>query len=219
MLKLPVLISLLQILAVNSAFAKADPSCKDIDKAISANEDFVEIALGIDRLQIAPALQTIKNTLKSVESGMPPKSKTDAAVQVELIELNFRRSDLPASAVAAIETYRVLISNYNSRLTTPLDTAMLDYVGFKLLALTAAQNLNWPEISKTVSEGQSSLEKTKAVLKDQALIDLADSITTALSSSLAAKDSAWLGSSAQILLDSVDLLERQLKNTSKEACN
>jgi hypothetical protein len=70
-----------------------------------------------------------------------------------------------------------------------------------------------------VSEGQSSLEKTKAVLKDQALIDLADSITTALSSSLAAKDSAWLGSSAQILLDSVDLLERQLKNTSKEACN
>ena len=213
------LFSFLSVLSINSAFAKTGPSCKDIDKAISANEDFVEVALGIDQLPIGPALQTIKDTFKSVESGMISAAKIEALTQIDAIELNISKNDLPLAAVAAIETYKVLIGNYENRLPTPLDTALLDYVGFKLLSLTAAKILNWPEIAKTVAEGQASLEQTKAALKDQALVDLADSITTALTASLAAKDSAWLGSSAQILLDSVDLVERLVKNVDKDACS
>lgn len=207
------------LLVLNSAFARSAPTCNDIDKAISANEDFVEVALGIDQLPIAPAVQTIKTTLRSVETGLSLVRKAESSIQFGLVEQNTSKNDLPRAAVAAIEIYKLLINNYESRLPTPLDTAMLDYAGFKLLALTSAKNLDWPEIIKTIEVGRTSLEKTKHHIKDQAIIDLADSISTALTASLAAQDQAWLSSSAQILLDSVDLIERLVKNSNKQACD
>ena len=55
-------------------------------------------------------------------------------------------------------------------------------------------------------------------MKLAALLDLGASVQAGLEGAAAAKDLAWPKSLAQIQLDSVDLLERAVKNTAKGAC-
>jgi hypothetical protein len=193
--------------------------CKHMDEAISSNEDFVEVALGIDDLPLPPALDTIKTKLKRVEHWMAPAAKLKASEQVANIEAKVKAGDNPAAAVAAIETYQTLIANFKPNLPTTYETAMLDYVGFKVLSLAAAQAPDWPELATTVALSHENWDKTKSTMKDQGVIDLVDSTHTALNKALAAKDARWLGSTAQTLLDSVDLIERQSKNPAKGACH
>jgi hypothetical protein len=45
-----------------------------------------------------------------------------------------------------------------------------------------------------------------------------DSTHSGLDAAVTAQDKAWLSSMAQVLLDSVDLIERESKNPSKSAC-
>jgi hypothetical protein len=205
-------------MGLSNQLAQAQPSCKQIDEAISANEDFVEVALGIDKLPLAPALQTIKSTLKKLDQALTANFRDQSSTQINVIETQVSSGELALAAVAAIENYKVLITAFDSRLATTFDTAMLDYAGFKLLSLTATKTLDWPAMSKTVGESKQSWKKTKGLIKDQAVIDLVDSTQAALDDALTAKDAAWLSSAAQILLDSVDLVERYSKNTSKSAC-
>ncbi len=213
----------LSVLLLSTIFTPAQSgqrvNCKDLDTAISANEDFVEIALGIDDLPLPPALDTIKAQLKRVEPWMTAPLKLKATGQVADIETKMKAGDNPMAAVAAIETYQTLIADFKTILPTSYETAMLDYVGFKILSLTAAQNPNWVELALTVAQGRKNWDKIKPALKDQGVIDLVDSTQTALDKALAAKDSKWLGSASQTLLDSVDLIERQSKNLTKGACH
>jgi hypothetical protein len=55
-------------------------------------------------------------------------------------------------------------------------------------------------------------------MKDQGLIDLVDSVHVGMQAALLAKNAPWLGFSAQVLLDSVDLIERNSPNLEKGAC-
>jgi hypothetical protein len=204
---------------ISPAFAASEPSCKQIDQAISANEDFVEVALGIDDLPLPPALQTIKTTYGKVEPSLSQASRGFADAEIKKVEKNMAEGDLPMAAVAAIENYKVLVAAFDKRLPTTLDTAMLDYAGFKLLSQTAAKTLDWTGMAQTVEGSKINWEKTKALMKDQGVIDLVDSVHVGMQAALLARNVPWLGFSAQVLLDSVDLIERNSPNPAKGACS
>jgi hypothetical protein len=210
-------IGLLSFMA-SPSLASPKASCAAIDKAISANEDFVEVALRIDDLPVPPALASIKTTYAAVKADLSKTSQADAEAKVAEVEQYIAANNLPLAAVAAIETYKVLITGFTTRLPTPYDVALLDYTGFKILSHTAAPSPDWPALTATVAESTTAWEKTKANLKDQAIIDLVDSTHDRMAAALVAKDPNWLGAMAQILLDSVDLIERQAKNPAKTAC-
>ncbi len=212
----------LALILLNSGFTTAHAvstvNCKHMDEAISANEDFVEVALGIDNVPLPPALETIKSRLQLVQPWLSAPEKLKSTAQVADIEAKMKAGDNPMAAVAAIETYQTLIANFKNNLPTTYETAMLDYVGFKVLSLTAAASPDWSELAATVAQSHENWDKTKATMKDQGVMDLVDSTQNALDKALAAKDIRWLGSAAQTLLDSVDLIERQSKNPAKTAC-
>ncbi len=210
--------SFFSVILVHQEAAASGTTCKHIDEAISANEDFVEIALGIDTLPLPPAVAKIKSTLALVSGQMTPVALGQSKQQIASLEDQIASHNLPMAAVMAIEHYRTLITAFDQRLPTTFETAILDYVGFKLLGLTAANKVDWSSIASTVEISGVSWEKTRTLLKDQAIIDLVDSTQAGLSNAAKAKDAVWLSSVAQILLDSVDLIERESKNTSKLAC-
>jgi hypothetical protein len=193
-------------------------TCEQIDQAISANEDFVEVALAIDDLPLPPALATIKTKLSAVNAALNAKTRSASGAGFAAIESQIQSNNLPMAAVAAMENYKLLIEAFANRLPTTLDTAMLDYAGFKLLGLTAAQQLDWPAMIETAALSNASWAKTRVLIKNQGVIDLVDSAHVGLNASIKAKDSPWLASSAQILLDSVDLIEKESRNTAKTAC-
>jgi hypothetical protein len=152
----------------------AKPNCKAIDAAISAKEDFVEVALA----KQAPNASTV--------------------------------------SLEALEDYKKLVARFEASLPTTLPVAMLDYAGFKLRALAAAQNVDWQAIAATRDETHQNWAKIK--LMDKAVFDLGTNNLASLDLALATQNAKWVDSSAQILLDSVDLIERQIKNPAKGAC-
>jgi hypothetical protein len=200
------------------ASAAPKPSCDQIDAAISANEDFAEAALGGDAGAAKEALAAIGEQLAVVKAAIPEAARTKAEAQIEAVEAAAAAGDNPGAAVAAVEVYRTLAAAFERRLPTTLDVAMLDYSGFRLAGLAASKPVDWGAIAATVGEAGMNWQTAGKRFKDKGLADLMGDIQTGLEGAAAAKDEAWLGSVARIQLDSVDLLERVVKNREKGAC-
>lgn len=202
------------LLVGTTAPSSAKPTCEQIDAAISANEDYVEFALSGDAISAKTALVDISKNFGVVSASLPTQDRSLALEFIANIKMG-NRSD---SSLAAIENYKILASSFEGLLPTTLPSAMLDYAGFKLRAQAAAAHVDWAAVSATNDETSANWTKAKTDLSDKAVLDLGESIQAALAMAISAKNAKWLDSSAQILLDSVDLIERQIKNPAKGAC-
>ena len=206
-------------LTVQPLAAQTLPSCALIDKTISATEDFAEFALAGETGHAREALGVLHQTFTKIKSGLSADAVAKAQTQIDAADTAFAARDLPRAAVAAVETYRVLIVALRSRLPTTLDVAMLDYTGFKFHALNAVVPKNWNAIAENVSRSAENTAKAqKRLTGNTGLADLIGNIQTGLAGASAAKIPGWLDSAAQIQLDSVDLLEQVIKNPSPDAC-
>lgn len=208
-------------LTCSTALAASGPSCKLIDTAISANEDFAEAAMAGDAAEIATAFEAIKDGYDSVKPFLSEQDSSAVAALIATIEAEITGSEPKNAAVSAIDIYRILITAFELRLPTTLDVAMLDYTGFRLQALVTFPSPDWPSIATTVkvSAGNvaSVLKRLKA-MKDSALADLTRHNQRGIAASSSSANAAWLADAAQVQLDLVDLLERKIKNGDSGAC-
>jgi hypothetical protein len=124
--------------------------------------------------------------------------------------------DASSSSLNALEDYKKLVAQFEPSLPTTLPVAMLDYSGFKLRALAAASQIDWQAIN--VARDEARLNLANSNLTDKAILDLGANLLAGLDIAIATQNAKWVNSSAQILLDSVDLIERQIKNPAKGAC-
>ena len=204
--------------AVTAAAAAPRPSCDLIDSAISANEDFAELALANDVAAARQALRVIHEEFAKIKPALPADAALKAEAQIQAADAAMAAGDLARAAAAAIEVYRTLIVALKRRLPTTLDVAMLDYSGFRLHALLASVPVNWDAITAAVEESAVNTKSAQRRLNDKGLSDLAGGVQAGLDAAAIAKGRGWLGSVAQIQLDSVDLLERKIKNPAPGAC-
>jgi hypothetical protein len=196
----------------------AQPTCDKIDAAISATEDFAEVVNGKDVVQTKRALNAIQTNFNSIKSSVNPATKAQITELINSVKSSYANGDKSAAAVTALDIYRLLIGVFEKRIPTTRSVAMLDYSGFRLHGLASAQSVNWTAISATVSESGKNWTSIHKTLKDKGLADLGDNIQAGLEDASKARDLGWLNSTAQIQLDSVDLLERVIKNKTKGAC-
>ena len=209
------------LLAAAPAGAQAAPTCDQIDAATSANEEFVEVALTNDIVAARKALAPIRRTYAAVKPALAAGTamQTDALIRTLQTELSER--DLPSAAEVATRVYRNMAFGFRLRLPTTLDVAMLDFTGFRLRALAATQPVPWPAAEATVKisgVNTATILKRPEIVADKGLTGLATDIQAGLEGAAAARQTAWLDSVAQLQLDSVDLLERVIKNPSSVAC-
>jgi hypothetical protein len=210
------------LLAATPVNALPRASCALIDSATSANEDFAEFALAKDIKAARAALVVIHRSFAKIRPALPEAAALRAEMHIRAVDAAILAGDLPHAAVEAIEVYRVLIVAFRERLPTTLDVALLDYTGFRLHALLASPSISWRGIETTVeisAENTQSVQKRLDILKRSGLSDLIGDIEKGLKAAAAARNGAWLGSIAQIQLDSVDLLEKAIKNPSDDACS
>ena len=137
---------------------------------------------------------------------------------IETVDSSAASGDMSGAAVSAVEIYRLLVGQFEQRLATTRAVAMLDYSGFRLLGLAGADHVNWIAIAATVQEAGENWAGTRRHLKDKVLSDLGNTIQTGLDAAAMARNLNWLRSLAQIQLDTVDLLERVVKNHAQGAC-
>jgi hypothetical protein len=213
----PIVIIAAMVVSATSAHARL--SCETIDAAISANEDFAEMIMtGAPPAEILDASTHIQSALSAIANGIPKADVARSAVLAKQVQ-DLIAADQPiAAGLAAVENYRVLVTTFKSRLPTTTPAAMLDYAGFKLRLQAGATSVNWLAIATTITEAQGNWNNVKPQLKDKAVSDLGENILVSLAAASTAQNHSWMDSSAQILLDSVDLIERQVKNPVKGAC-
>jgi hypothetical protein len=216
-LKLTAAFSALAVLALSgSAHAKA--ACGQIDQAISSTEDFVEMALAADAAASTDALGAISAAFKPVAGDLSKDAAQRAEALVKQVEIAHSGGDKSAAALAAMDLYGALAGAFKDRLPTALDIAMLDESGFRLHALLGAAQPDWAALDSAVKTAGQRWESAKGQVQDKALTDLMDHLLAGTAEAAAQKNGAWLHESASLLLDSVDLLERAVKNSAKEAC-
>jgi hypothetical protein len=199
--------------------ALAKSSCDQIDAAISANEDFVEVALGGDAAALKDAHAAIRTTFDAVKNSLPAAAAGQSLATIDAVDAAVSSGEMSTASIAAIENYAVLAKAFEKRLPTSLEAAMLDYAGFRLHGLGAAKAIDWAKVEATVNDSRANTKAAGIGPDDKALTDLMDNIHAGLAGATASKNAEWLASTAQILLDSVDLVERSVKNGAKEACH
>jgi hypothetical protein len=216
--KFTVVAPILAVLAASGG-AHAKASCDQIDRAISSTEDFVEVALADDRAASKDALAAIGPALAAVGGDVPADVMKGALALGKQVESEYAAGNMSAASLAAMDLYGALAAAFERRLPTSLNIAMLDESGFRLNALLGAGQPDWTALDSAAQMAGLRWEKSKASVKDKALVDLMDHLLAGVSDGAAQESPAWLSSSASLLLDSVDLLERAVKNGAKGACN
>jgi hypothetical protein len=219
MLKSMIVAGSLLALSALPSLADTNPSCEAIDKAVSANEDFVEIVLGTDAAARADAQKAVHNNFALVSASLAPDVVAQANAAMAKLDTAFAAGQMSEASLAAMENYTVLVKAFDQRLLTTTEVAMLDHAGFKLHALLAAKTVDWAAIGETATNTEAKLKVAGDQIDDKAVKGILASISTGLIEAHKAKDTAWEHHSAQILLDSVDLIERTVKNTSSQACS
>lgn len=185
-------------------------SQKLLDDTASLNENLVEFALD-------GTIAEMVETATRVEAAFPKlrgvvEARTLAAIEERGREQRaaVKAGDRTGTALASVELYRLLQEAMNPQTrVTPVQVSLLDYSGFKLLALTRAKAVEWRRVDAAANEAGAFWKQVQGRVGSTALRNLVDAIMTGLGESSAAREPAFTAFAAKMLLESVDLLEGQ----------
>jgi hypothetical protein len=219
-MKISLCVAFAILIAVSAPVAaKPAASCKAIDDAISANEEFVESILEANpkaRVTTRQDMSRFNVELgKALSAGNAKTSaKTIAALDAALASGNERDAML-----AALQNYAVLVENFKTRIPTSQNVAMLDHAGFSLQAIAASGTTDWAMVKSVQTALATDIKAIDKQMDAGPLADLLHDTASSIDQAIAQSDVKWLNASALILLDSVDLVEAVVKNKSSGACH
>ncbi len=210
------------LVLIISGLAGANPAaarrmdCAAIETALSAAEDAVEFALAEDAAALKQGAKDVAASLKGVKPSLTDAAFNAAAAAQAEFDAAVSKAGYPAAALAALKIYSAIAAEAGTKLPSGEHVAMLDYAGFKLKAMMKAPQ--WKAIADEAAAADAHWQAVKADMKDTATMDLMDEIHRGLIGAAKAQDALWLDNLAALELAAVDLLERQVKNSSKDAC-
>ena len=204
----------LLVLAVSVLFCqplfgqKTSPKNETLLDATSPFEDIAEFAIAKDFASVTKQLlvaEKNRDALKAIFS-------VEVAKRYEGLMDSLRKAAADkASLVAAndaIELFRLLIDSLDaSQLEVPKEVSLLDYVGFKVHVLTAAEKPDWNAIRNTVDEGSKWWKAIESKVANKKLRDAVATTVRGLQEAAKTENLAMINFAAQIDLDLVDLLE------------
>ena len=187
-----------------------DARQKLLDDVASLNENLVEFAIDGDVKKIGETAHAIEAALPKLRTAVP--ATTFAAIESRVRDqgIAVKAGNGIATALASVEIYRLLQEAIDPKTrVVPVQVALLDYAGFKILSLTKGNAVQWADVNATVKEATSFWKQVEPRIGSVALRGMMGSIMTGLADASATKDPAYAGFAAKMLLDSVDLVEGQ----------
>jgi len=118
------------------------------------------------------------------------------------------KKDTVNVALCAAEVYKLIVSSLNSdTLVIPMPVDLLDYCGFRGLALLKAPSIDWKALGQNAHEAARDWKKMAPKVTNEKLHAAVDKAIKGMADAATAKDAALGESSAQAVLDLVDELE------------
>ena len=187
-----------------------DAQQKLLDDVASLNENLVEFALDGNAGKIAETANAIEASLPKLRTAVPATTFKAIESRVRDQRTAVKAGTAIATALASVEIYRLLQETIDPRSrAVPVQVPLLDYAGFKILALAKGDAVQRASIDATVKEAASFWKQVETRISSVALRNMIGSIMTGLADAAAAKDPAYTAFAAKMLLESVDLLEGQ----------
>ena len=195
---------------VEQAPAKTDsPRNIQIKDASSPYEDLVEFALNGDEAGMDKAVSQIETGWETLKPLIRSNQQADIQRLIDSIKAQRAAKKYNAVAMDAVVAYSFIVKNLDeSELLVPVAVSMLDYVGFRLLVLTSASNVDWENVRSTVEQGVKEWKKIEpTVKKDKALYNTVVVAVEGMQDAAQKKNLDMMRFAAKVDLEVVDLLE------------
>lgn len=182
-------------------------------RATSPFEDMVEQALARNPAGVKTALDAADRSATSVKGVLSASAAGQFDQRLQSIHQAARQEAYPNVAANAVEIFRLLIDNLQAdTLREPREVSLLDYAGFKLHVLAAADKPDWGAMRKTAAEAAGWWTAIKPKVSDAKLRDAVNTTIRGLESASKEQHLPMLKFAAQVDLDLVDLLESHFRN-------
>jgi hypothetical protein len=171
-------------------------------------EELTEFAISADRKGIKRALQTYDAQAKKVENTLPGTDRGKLKALVADIRKAEQQDDYTTIALKSPEAYRTLIEALDrNSLKVPKEVSLLDYVGFRFLAVLHTKPGDWSNLQEAAEYAQKNWDAIKPRVTNKGLREAIDITIAGLSKACTVKNPDMALFAAQIDLVLVDLLE------------
>jgi len=185
-------------------------------KASSPFEDLTEFAISGDRRGIKRALREYDAQATRLENTLQPAVRNKFKSLVANIKQAERHANYNAIALKSPEAYRVLIEALDrSSIKIPAEVLLLDYVGFRYLAVLHSNPGDWPALQEAATYAQKNWDAIKSKVTDMGLRDAIDVTMKGLMQAGTKKNGEMALFAAQVDLAQVDLLEAYFDKSGK----
>lgn len=176
--------------------------------AMSPYEDLTEYALADNVAKVKENIQSLDVSEARLINVLSERAIRHLNINIEKMITAEKSSDYAGIALYAVNSYKTIVDELDvAELTTPVEVAILDFVGFKIHALLKQKNVDWRSIGEVVLEGSSRWNKIKENVSNKALQDTMNTTIDGLQTAVKSKNIEMLKFAAQVVLDLVDLLE------------
>ncbi|MDB6059603.1 MAG: hypothetical protein JWO95_3447 [Verrucomicrobiales bacterium] len=208
-----VLFTLSTVAFAQSAATGLEAKNKALLHATAPYEDVIEPALHHDNAKIAKMLAAADQDVAATKAALPGT----VAKKFDNLRAKLHKAadaqDGRAIAANAVEIFRLIVDQLATEaLTVPIEVELMDYAGYKMQVLAAAENPDWVAIKKITDDNDNwwqAIAKSKVTNKQ-----LRASVNSAVRGAKQAADEKNVGMlkfGAQMVLDLVDVLEVQFK--------
>jgi hypothetical protein len=196
-------------LLIGSALAAQSASKNAILlSATSPFEDLTEYALAANTDGMKLALKAYNDQAAGVSKVLSAKARNEMDVLIAVIKKAEHQGDNETLALKSVEAYRILIQSLDvNSLVVPIQVSLLDYAGFKFMALLHAKATDWLALEKVAEEAQQNWAAIHPRVTDKGLSDAVDTAIAGMYKACIEKNAGMAVFAAQIDLALVDLLE------------
>lgn len=127
------------------------------------------------------------------------------------IDTALRDQNRSAIAIAAVETYKVLVSAQDSSAQVPVEVSLLDYAGFKYDANAKSRPVDWNQMAADVAYARETWARISPRVTAKGLSGAFDSALSGMETAVAQKNGVAAGIAVSNELALVDALEEHFK--------
>ena len=197
-------------------------SVKDVNRnvkltdAASINEDLIGLALDGKTDKVAEKVAAMRGALTTLRPLLNDNIFEILGRQVTEMEQASFKNGVLGTALVAVEVYRTIENAMDgASRPSPIEVAMMDYSGFKLSILTAAQAADWATIAETAKGSDGYWSTLAKKIPDTSIRNLVGAIQDGLGAAVERKDVYGVRFAAKMQLEVVDVLEQYFKGTYK----
>jgi len=127
------------------------------------------------------------------------------------IDTALRDQNRTATAIAAVETYKVLVSAQDASPQVPVEVSLLDYAGFRYDANSKSRPVNWDQMTADAAYARETWIRISPRVTARGLSGAFDSALSGMETAVAQKNAVAAGIAVSNELALVDALEEHFK--------